>query len=160
MRASSSLSPKRSVWLVCEGVGFSAARAKTFVDSAVAIAYLQSYTITHPIPIMASDTIITLTEANFESEIANSTVPVIVDFWAEWCGPCRMLGPILDDLAKDQAGKVKIGKVNVDEAPALAAKFNVRSIPMIVFFKDGAAKDTVVGVQSKDALAKRLAALG
>ncbi len=109
---------------------------------------------------MASDAIITLTEENFESEIANSTVPVIVDFWAEWCGPCRMLGPILDDLAKDQAGKVKIGKVNVDEAPALAAKFSVRSIPMIMFFKDGVAKDTVVGVQSKDALAKRLAALG
>lgn len=108
---------------------------------------------------MASDAVITLTEANFESEIANSTVPVIVDFWAEWCGPCRMLGPILDDLAKDQDGKVKIGKVNVDEAPNLSAKFNVRSIPMLVFFKDGQAKDTVVGVQSKDALAKRLAAL-
>ncbi|MBL9176657.1 MAG: thioredoxin [Verrucomicrobiaceae bacterium] len=109
---------------------------------------------------MASDAVITLTEANFESEISSATVPVIVDFWAEWCGPCRMLGPILDDLAKDQAGKVKIGKVNVDEAPNLAAKFSVRSIPMLVFFKDGVAKDTVVGVQSKDALARRLAALG
>lgn len=109
--------------------------------------------------IMASDAVITLTEANFESEISSSTVPVIVDFWAEWCGPCRMLGPILDDLAKDQAGKVKIAKVNVDEAPNLAAQFSVRSIPMLIFFKDGKAKDTVVGVQSKDALAKRLAAL-
>lgn len=108
---------------------------------------------------MASEAVITLTEANFESEIASSTVPVIVDFWAEWCGPCRMLGPILDDLAKDQAGKVKIAKVNVDEAPNLAAQFSVRSIPMLIFFKDGKAKDTVVGVQSKDALAKRLAAL-
>jgi thioredoxin 1 len=108
---------------------------------------------------MASDAVITLTEANFESEISSSTVPVIVDFWAEWCGPCRMLGPILDDLAKDQAGKVKIAKVNVDEAPNLAAQFSVRSIPMLIFFKDGKAKDTVVGVQSKDALAKRLAAL-
>lgn len=108
---------------------------------------------------MASDAVLTLTEANFDSEISSATVPVIVDFWAEWCGPCRMLGPILDDLAKDQAGKVKIGKVNVDEAPNLAAKFNVRSIPMLVFFKDGQAKDTVVGVQSKDALSKRLAAL-
>lgn len=70
-----------------------------------------------------------------------------------------MLGPILDDLAKDQAGKVKIGKVNVDESQNLAAQFSVRSIPMLVFFKDGKAVDTVVGVQSKDALAKRLAAL-
>lgn len=108
---------------------------------------------------MASDAVITLTEENFESEIANSTVPVIVDFWAEWCGPCRMLGPILDDLAKDQAGKVKIGKVNVDEAPNLSAKFNVRSIPMMVFFKDGQAKETIVGVKSKDALAKVLESL-
>ena len=108
---------------------------------------------------MASDAVISLTEANFESEVTSSTVPVIVDFWAEWCGPCRMLGPILDDLAKDQAGKVKIGKVNVDESPNLSAQFSVRSIPMLVFFKDGKAVDTVVGVQSKDALAKRLAAL-
>ncbi len=109
---------------------------------------------------MASEAVLTITEANFEAEVTQSTVPVIVDFWAEWCGPCRMLGPILDDLAKDQAGKVKIGKVNVDESPNLAAQFSVRSIPMLVFFKDGVAKDTVVGVQSKDALAKRLAALG
>ena len=111
------------------------------------------------IPTMASDAVISLTEANFESEVTSSTVPVIVDFWAEWCGPCRMLGPILDDLAKDQAGKVKIGKVNVDESSNLSAQFSVRSIPMLVFFKDGKAVDTVVGVQSKDALAKRLAAL-
>ena len=109
---------------------------------------------------MASEAVLTLTEANFESEISTSTVPVIVDFWAEWCGPCRMLGPILDDLAKEQTGKVKIGKVNVDESPKLATQFSVRSIPMLVFFKDGKAVDTVVGVQSKDALAKRLAALG
>jgi len=109
---------------------------------------------------MASDLVLTLTEENFESEISASTVPVIVDFWAEWCGPCRMLGPILDDLAKEQSGKVKIGKVNVDESPNLAAQFSVRSIPMLVFFKDGKAVETVVGVQSKDALAKRLAALG
>ncbi len=109
---------------------------------------------------MASEAVITLNEANFDSEIATSNVPVIVDFWAPWCGPCRMLGPILDELASEQAGKVRVGKVNVDEAPNLAARFGVRSIPMIVFFKDGVSKDSVVGVQSKDALTKRLAALG
>jgi len=109
---------------------------------------------------MASDLVLTLTEENFESEISTSTVPVIVDFWAEWCGPCRMLGPILDDLAKELEGKVKVGKVNVDESPNLSAQFKVKSIPMLLFFKDGKVADTVVGVQSKDALAKRLAALG
>lgn len=109
---------------------------------------------------MASEHVLTLNESNFQSEISGSSVPVLVDFWAEWCGPCRMLGPILDQLADEKAGAVKVGKVNVDENPELAAQFSVRSIPMMVFIKDGEVKDTVVGVQSKDALIKRLEALG
>jgi thioredoxin 1 len=106
-----------------------------------------------------AENLVTLTEANFKDEVENSQVPVLVDFWAEWCGPCRMLTPILDELAKEKAGAVKIGKVNVDENPNLSAQFQVRSIPMLAFFKGGKQVDTVVGVQSKDALSKRLAAL-
>ena len=108
---------------------------------------------------MASDALITLTEANFQDEIESSLVPVIVDFWAEWCGPCRMLTPILEELAREKGSAVKIGKVNVDENPGLATQFGVRSIPMLVFFKDGKARETVVGVQSKDALSRKLDSL-
>jgi thioredoxin 1 len=105
---------------------------------------------------MASEKIVTLTDSNFTEEVTHSTVPVVVDFWAEWCGPCRMLTPILDELATEQDGKLKVAKVNVDEVPGLAAQFNVRSIPMLVFFKDGVQKDVIVGVQSKDAILRKV----
>jgi thioredoxin 1 len=108
---------------------------------------------------MASENLVTLTSDNFESEISGATTPVIVDFWAPWCGPCQMLTPVLEQLAGEKAGAVKIGKVNVDDEPELASRFGVRSIPLLVFFKDGKQVANVVGVQSKDALLRQLAAL-
>ena len=108
---------------------------------------------------MASEAVLSLNQDNFKTEIESSTVPVLVDFWAEWCGPCRQLGPILDQLADEKGAAVKIAKVNVDESPDLASQFGVRSIPMMVFFKNGEKVDSVVGLQSKAALSAKLDAL-
>ncbi len=108
---------------------------------------------------MASEAVLSLNNDNFKTEIESSTVPVLVDFWAEWCGPCRQLGPILDQLAEEKGAAVKIAKVNVDDSPELASQFGVRSIPMMVFFKNGQQVDSIVGVQSKAALAAKLDAL-
>ncbi|MCB1209544.1 MAG: thioredoxin [Verrucomicrobiales bacterium] len=108
---------------------------------------------------MASEAVLSLNNDNFKTEIESSTVPVLVDFWAEWCGPCRQLGPILDQLADEKGAAVKIAKVNVDDSPELASQFGVRSIPMMVFFKNGQQVDSIVGVQSKAALAAKLDAL-
>jgi len=101
---------------------------------------------------MASANIVTLTEDNFETEVLKSTVPVLVDFWAEWCGPCKMLGPTLDELSNEYAGKVKIAKLNVDDNQNLAAQYGVSSIPMLLFFKDGQIQNQMVGAKPKSAL--------
>jgi thioredoxin 1 len=89
----------------------------------------------------------TLTETTFDSEIANG--PVIVDFWAPWCGPCRMVGPIIEEIAADHGDKVAVGKVNVDENPGIASKFGIMSIPTIILFRDGQPAKKVIGARAK-----------
>lgn len=101
-----------------------------------------------------------ITESNFETEVLNAGKPVLLDFWAEWCGPCRMITPLIDQLASELADIAVIAKVNVDKEPSLASRFGVRTIPTLVFLKNGAVVDTVIGAgTSKDALAAKLRAL-
>jgi thioredoxin 1 len=101
-----------------------------------------------------------LTEANFQSEVIDSDLPILVDFWAEWCGPCKMIGPILDQISGEVEGQAKVAKVNVDEARDLAVKYNVRSIPLLLFFKNGEVKDQIVGANvTKEQLKSKLLAL-
>jgi len=95
---------------------------------------------------------IKITKQNFENEVINSDKPVILDFWAGWCGPCQMLTPIIDEIANESGNQIKVGKVNVDEENELASKFNVMSIPTILAIKDGEVIDKKVGVQAKEAI--------
>lgn len=97
-----------------------------------------------------------VTKSTFDTEVADPKLPVLVDFWAPWCGPCKMLAPVLDELAGEMNGKVKILKVNVDEEPELASKFGVLSIPTVIAFKDGKATNKVVGFRSKEDFKKMI----
>ncbi len=99
---------------------------------------------------------IELTDSNFEALALKSDKPVMVDFWAEWCGPCRMVGPVVEELAKEYDGRVVIGKVNVDNNPQVAMKYGIRSIPTILFLKNGEVVDRSVGAVPKAALATKL----
>ena len=94
----------------------------------------------------------TLSEATFDEEIGGAAEPVLVDFWAEWCGPCKVIAPILEELADEQAGKLRVGKLNVDEHPGIARRFEVMSIPTLILFKDGQPAARVTGARGKSQL--------
>jgi thioredoxin 1 len=99
---------------------------------------------------------LTLTESTFDEEIKSAEAPVLVDFWAEWCGPCKMVAPILDEIAAGSDGKLKLAKVNIDDFPGLASRFDVMSIPTMILFKDGEAQARIVGAKPKGALLQEL----
>lgn len=105
---------------------------------------------------MASEKVVVLTKGNFEEEVVNSDKPVIIDYWASWCGPCRMVAPIMEELSEEYDGKAKICKVNVDEEGELAAKFRIMSIPTIMLYKNGEMIERIVGARSKDEFKKLL----
>ncbi len=105
---------------------------------------------------MASEHVHQLSDATFKEDVLDSQIPVLVDFWAEWCGPCRMVGPIVEELAEDYAGKLKVGKLNVDENRATAGQFGIRSIPTLLIFKDGKVVEQIVGYQPKAAFKTKI----
>jgi thioredoxin 1 len=103
---------------------------------------------------MASEKVQTLTDNNFDQSVIKSSVPVLVDFWAEWCGPCRRLAPTVDELATDYDGRVVVGKLNVDDNPNVSFRYNIRGIPTLLLFKAGQIVEQVVGLADKDSLKK------
>jgi len=103
-----------------------------------------------------ADNIATLTDASFDETIGAAAEPVVVDFWAEWCGPCKMIAPILDEIARENAGKVTVAKLNVDDNPDVARRFDVMSIPTLIVFKDGTAQKRLIGAKGKGQLLAEL----
>jgi len=102
---------------------------------------------------------VTITDANFESEIIKSNIPVLIDFWAAWCGPCKVIAPIVEDLAKEYDGKVKVGKVDVDNNQQTAIKYGIRSIPTLLIIKNGKVNNTIVGAVPKAQIVQKLKAV-
>jgi len=98
---------------------------------------------------MASDAVYTITDANFEAEVLKADLPVLIDFWAEWCGPCRMLGPVIDEIAGELKGKLKVGKVDIDNNNGIAAQFGIQSIPTLMLFVNGKAVENLLGARPK-----------